>query len=36
MDKLGKMIRIADLRLVWSHKANDFTKWLAQGENLML
>ena len=34
MDKLGKMIRITDLRSVWPHEANDFTKWLAQEENL--
>ncbi len=33
MDKLGKMIRITDLRSVWPHEANDFTKWLAQEEN---
>lgn len=36
MDKLGGMIRITDLRSVWSHEANDFTKWLAQDENLTL
>ncbi|MBQ9863829.1 MAG: DUF4268 domain-containing protein [Bacteroidales bacterium] len=36
MDKLGKMTRITDLRSVWPHEANDFTKWLAQEENLML
>ena len=36
MDKLGKMIRIADLRSVWPHEANDFTKWLAQEKNLTL
>ena len=36
MDKLGKMIRITDLRSVWPHEANDFTKWLAQEENLAL
>ncbi len=36
MDKLGKMVRITDLRLVWPHEANDFTKWLAQEENLTL
>lgn len=29
MDKLGKMIRITDLRSVWPHEANDFTKWLS-------
>ena len=36
MDKLGKMTRITDLRSVWPHEANDFTKWLAQEENLAL
>ena len=36
MDKLGEMIRITDLRSVWPHEANDFTKWLAQEENLTL
>lgn len=36
MDKLGKMIRITNLRSVWPHEANDFTKWLAQEENLTL
>ena len=30
------MIRITDLRSVWPHEANDFTKWLAQEENLAL
>lgn len=30
MDKLGKMIRITDLRSVLTHEANDFPKWLAQ------
>ena len=36
MDKLGKMKRITDLRSVWPHEANDFTKWLAQEKNLTL
>ena len=31
---LGKMKRINDLRSVWPHEANDFTKWLAQEANL--
>jgi hypothetical protein len=31
---LGKMKRIHDLRSVWPHEANDFTKWLAQEANL--
>ena len=33
---LGKMTRITDLRSVWPHEANDFTKWLAKEENLAL
>ena len=36
MDKLGKIIRITDLRSVWPHEANDFTNWLEQEENLTL
>lgn len=36
MNKLGKMIKITDLRSVWPHEVNDFTKWLAQEENLAL
>lgn len=36
MDKLGKMIRITDLRSVCPYEANDFTRWLAQEENLTL
>ena len=28
--KLGKIKRITDLRTVWPHEANSFTKWLAQ------
>lgn len=36
MNKLGKIIKITDLRSVWPHEANDFTKWLAQEENLSL
>ena len=32
--KLGRMKRISDLRSVWAHEANDFTKWLAEEENL--
>lgn len=35
MDKLGKMTRITDLRSVWPHEANDFTKWLAEEDNLL-
>ena len=31
---LGKMKRVNDLRSVWPHEANDFTKWLAQEANL--
>jgi len=29
-------IKKVDLRQAWKHEALDFTKWLAQGENLML
>ena len=28
------MKRISDLRSVWPHEAHDFTKWLAEEENL--
>lgn len=31
---LGKIKRIHDLRLVWPHEANSFTKWLSKEENL--
>jgi hypothetical protein len=33
---LGKMVKIDDLRTVWKHEARDFSKWLAQEENLAL
>ncbi|UZQ30517.1 MAG: hypothetical protein OHM56_03015 [Spiroplasma phoeniceum] len=33
--KLGKKKEI-DIRTLWKHEANDFTKWLAQEENLYL
>ena len=33
---LGKMKRIEDLRSVWPHEANDFTKWLADEQNLSI
>ena len=36
MDTLGKMTRITDLRSVWPHEANGFTRWLAQEENFTL
>ena len=32
--KLGKIKRITDLRSIWPHEANDFTKWLADELNL--
>lgn len=32
--KLGKIKRIHDLRMIWPHEANSFTKWLAKEENL--
>lgn len=32
--QLGKLEKVMDLRSVWKHEANDFTKWLAKEENL--
>ena len=32
--QLGKMQKIADLRTIWKHEADDFSKWLSQKENL--
>lgn len=32
--KLGKIKYIKDMRSVWHHEARDFSKWLAQDENL--
>lgn len=34
MEKLGKLEKVKDLRSIWPHEANDFTKWLAKEENL--
>ena len=34
MKTIGRMQRIDDLRTVWPHEEYDFSKWLAQEENL--
>lgn len=34
MIELGKLEKVKDLRSVWQHEANNFTKWLAKEENL--
>ncbi len=34
MSILGKIERVDDLRTIWPHEAHDFSKWLAQEENL--
>lgn len=36
MVNLGKIERISDLRTVWAHEALDFSKWLAEEENLAM
>ncbi len=36
MIELGKMEKIVDLRTVWKHEAQDFSKWLSQEENLAI
>ena len=36
MLNLGKIEKIDDLRSVWPHEARDFSKWMAQEENLAL
>lgn len=36
MSTLGKMTRIHDLRTVWPHERNDFSKWLGKEENLAM
>lgn len=36
MATLGKIKKIDDLRTIWKHEARDFSKWLAQEENLAL
>lgn len=32
--RLGKIKRITDIRSIWHHEEKDFSKWLAQEENL--
>ena len=36
MPELGKIEQIEDLRTIWPHEEQDFSKWLAQEENLSL
>ena len=36
MQELGKIEQIEDLRTIWPHEEQDFSKWLAQEENLAL
>ena len=36
MIELGKMEKIVDLRTVWKHEAQDFSKWLSLEENLAI
>lgn len=36
MKILGKIEKIYDLRTIWPHEARDFSKWLAEDENLAL
>lgn len=36
MPTLGKMTRTHDLRTVWPHERNDFSKWLGKEENLAM
>ena len=33
---LGKLTKVEDLRTVWKHEASDFTRWLAESENMAL
>jgi len=34
MSNLGKLEKINDLREIWKNEARDFSKWLAEEENL--
>jgi len=34
MITLGKFEEVKDIRTIWPHEARDFTKWLAEDENL--
>ncbi len=36
MPALGRIERVDDLRRIWQHETHDFSKWLAQEENMVL
>jgi len=36
MPKLGKIEKLENLRSIWQHEAHDFSRWLAQEDNIAL
>ena len=36
MEKIGKLIKIEDLRDVWKHEEKDFSVWLSHESNLSI